>query len=504
MITIRLPSREEMHAAYLQGEETIVALFLESLTAQASVVQQQQETVAYLKSRVRALEDEMAKNSRNSSKPPSSDGLSKPRPRSLRQSSGKKSGGQPGHEGHTLKAVEHPDHVRVHRVEQCAHCQAPLAEVPARTYEKRQEFDLPPVRVEVTEHRAEVKQCPQCGEMTTAAFPPGVTQPVQYGPTIKAQAVYFNQNHFIPLERTGEIFADLYGHALGDATILAAGEEMADQIEPVQAAAKGHLQHTSDPVYFDETETRVEGHLCWTHVASTEQVTHLEVHDKRGAKALAEIGIFAERAGKAIHDGYSSYFQFPEVEHGLCNAHHLRELVFVHEQYGQSWAEELAKLLVEIKNSVKIAPQQGQMALTSAQLTDFEARYDQLLTKGYQANPPPVEPVPKKRGRKKQSKPQNLLDRLRDHKQEVLAYMYDFKVPFDNNQAERDLRMVKLKQKVSGCFRTKEGTEVFCQIRSYISTARKNGQPVLDALRMALLGSPFYPSVLQPQPGSDG
>ena len=183
----------------------------------------------------------------------------------------------------------------------------------------------------------------------------------------------------------------------------------------------------------------------------------------------------------------------------MCNAHHLRELLFVHEQYEQDWADDLSKLLGEIKKAVEVAQQQGQPALSQAQIVDFESRYDRLLEAGYRANPPPAEPPPKKRGRKKQSKPQNLLDRLRDHKQEVLAYMYDFKVPFDNNQAERDLRMVKLKQKVSGCLRTKIGAELFCQIRSYTSTARKNGRSALDALRMALIGSPFYPSVLQSQ-----
>ena len=504
MGTLELPSRDEIHAAYLQGEEGVVALIAQLVSAALTLLGQQQEIIDQLMVRIQVLEDQKAQNSRNSSKPPSSDGLKKPKPKSQRKRSGKKTGGQPGHKGHTLKAVEHPDHIEVHAVQQCVHCQASLAKVPANSYEARQVFDLPRVSIEVTEHRAEAKCCPECGQMSTAEFPAVVTQPVQYGPGIKAQAVYFNQNHFISLERTAEILADLYEQPMAEATIIAACQEVADQVEPVQAAVKEHLIRTAEPVHFDETGMRVENKLRWAHVASTEKVTHLAVHDNRGAKALEEIGIFPNREGKVIHDGYRSYYQFPGVDHGLCNAHHLRELEFVHEQYGQGWADDLSKLLGEIKKTVEVAQQQGQWALSQAQLVSYESRYDRLLEEGYRANPPPEKPPPKKRGRKKQSKPQNLLDRLRDHKQEVLAYMYDSKVPFDNNQAERDLRMVKLKQKVSGCLRTRVGAELFCQIRGYTATARKNDLSALAALRMALVGSPFYPSVLQSQPALPG
>ena len=477
------PSREEIHQAYLEGEEAVVALF--------------ERTIGQLAVRVQALEDQIAKNSRNSSKPPSSDGLKKPAPRSLRQRSGKKRGGQRGHKGHTLKAVKHPQHRAVHRVKRCAHCQASLEEVAVRGVERRQVFDLPVVSIEVTEHQAEIKQCPQCGEVSKGQFPVGVTAPVQYGTRIKAQGVYFNQNHHVPLKRTREILLDLYGHSPSAATIIAASRELERRIEPVNATVKEYLIETETPIHCDETGLRVEGKLHWTHVTSTEQATYLAVHSKRGRKALDEIGILPRRQGQVVHDGYSSYEQYPDVTHARCNAHHLRELVFIAEQYKQEWAGRMIKLLVEVKAAMEEVSQQGQNSLPDRQRVDFETRYDRLIAQGVQANPPPTEPVVKKRGRKKQSQPKNLLDRLQSHKREVLAFMYDVNVPFDNNLAERDLRMVKLKQKVSGCFRTQQGAQTFCQIRSYISTARKNGQRVLDVLVSALEGHPFYPSFLQ-------
>ena len=485
MELLRLPSEEEIGAAYEQGKEAVVTLFHNSL----------QQFLLH----IQALEDQIAKNSRNSGKPPSSDGLNKPVPKSLRKRHRKKSGGQAGHIGYSLKPVEKPDYVHVHPVERCHYCRSSLKRVKAIRYEKRQVFDVPRVPMEVTEHRAEIKACPQCRKENRAVFPEGVSQPVQYGLEIKAQMVYFNQYQMLPLERTAEVFGTLYGHSISEGVIVEATQEVSQQVTEVNRAIRQHMTEKEAVVHFDETGARAEGKLYWLHSASTEKLTSYAIHPKRGSLAMDAIGILPNLQGRAMHDDWMSYFKYP-IQHGLCNAHHLRRLKFLEERYPQKWVTQMVDLLVAIKEAVEKAQAASRTCLTRRKLVAFKSEYDRLVKQGLRLNRPPKRPAgqPIKRGRIKQSPAKNLLDEFKLHKEFVLAFMYDFKVPFDNNLAERDIRMMKVKQKISGCFRSLRGAEIFCQIRSYLSTARKNGQPILNVLRLAFAGTPYLPAFVPP------
>jgi transposase len=305
---------------------------------------------------LQALQGRLAKTSRTSSKPPSSDGYGKvKRTESLRKSGDKPNGGQPGHEGHTLSASDEPERIAMHGVEPCAHGQASLVGSTVAGYEERQGFDIPTLRIEVTAHRAEIKVCPACGHPSRGPFPDTVTHTVHYGPTVATWASYFTNDHHMPVERTTEICDDLVQHRVSEATGLKASEHLDTGIAPATAAVQEPWRAAAVlPV--DESGLRVEGKLHWLHVASTDTLTDYEVHAKRGHEAMEAAGILGAFRGTAVHDHWTPYFRSTGCEHALCNAHHLRERPCIDKQYHQPWANDMADLLRERKVAVDKTP----------------------------------------------------------------------------------------------------------------------------------------------------
>jgi transposase len=483
-------TREEAEAVYDAGRETVVRVLLDMDRR----IHDLERRVGELQEQVTSLRERAGKDSHNSHKPPSSDGLAKPRPKSLRAPSQRPTGGQPGHPGHTLRMVETPDRVVPHGIERCAGCGRSLAGQAPERVERRQVFDLPEPRLEVTEHRSEVKTCP-CGCVNRAAFPPEAAAPVQYGPRVKSVAVYLKEYQLLPFERLGEIMRDLFAcGSFSEGTLANFDGDCARRLEPVDAAIRA-LAAASPVAGFDETGARAVGSLHWLHTISTKMVTWFYAHKRRGREAMDAAGILADYRGRAVHDFWRAYFDYC-CDHALCNAHLLRELVFLWEQQSQKWAKAMIDHLLAVKEAVASACALGMGALPPSEQERFLGDYQRIVQEGYAENPPaPEVPGPKRRGRRKQSKARNLLDRFRDHPESILAFMRDFAVPFDNNQSERDLRMMKLRQKISGTFRSFAALENFCRIRGYVSTARKNGVNALDALQRVFLGNPFVPTV---------
>jgi transposase len=452
---------------------------------------QRDQLIGQLQERLQTLEERLGKDSHNSHLPPSSDRFVR-QPKSLRKKSGKKPGGQPSHPGHSLSFSLTPDEVVVHALDRCAHCQQDLHTIPLQAIERRQVVDVTLPRLVVREHQAEQKQCPHCQQISTADFPAAVRAPVQYGPSIAASGVYLVQQHLLPLARACEVLGDLLGVQLSEATLCSFIQGCAEQLSGVEKQIKEALLQAS-VIHLDETGLYVNGTRHWMHVTSTPTLTHYQVHRCRGKSALQAIGILPFFLGTSVHDSFGSYWRYG-CQHALCNVHLLRDLTFLAEEQGWWWAAKLKALLLEMKEATEQARQQGRLWLDPLEVADWQARFLQLLDEGDQAHPRAHAP-PNQRGRVKQSAGRNLLDRLRKHQQAVWAFLEDLRVPFDNNLAERDLRMVKVQQKVSGCFRSLSGAVAFSRIRGYLSTLRKQDLPLLSALQATLCGHPVLPSL---------
>lgn len=447
-----------------------------------------------LKAENQELKARLSQNSQNSHKPPSSDGLKKPnrgrKDRSLRKKSGLLSGGQKGHPGSTLKMSSSPDDIENHTVHNCQGCGSSLEDVESADEQVRQKFDMERPVIKCTEHRSQVKICPHCEHLNLGRFPDHITQPVQYGPAIKSFITYLNQYQLIPYNRITEMFRDLLGHSLSEGTVSNTLDVAHDNLESIENGIKVSLQNARI-LHHDETGVRVAGKTNWLHIACTKFLTHYAVHKKRGQEAMDDTGILPKFKGILIHDCWAPYFSYGD-DHGLCDAHILRELIGVHESVEHKWALQMVKLLIDIKGQTDKNPT---VKLSDHKIALFERRYASILKKGFseELSTRPDPPPKKKRGKTKQTKAKNLLDRLNLHRRYVLAFMYDPEIPFDNNQGERDGRMAKLQQKISGCFRSEHGAKRFCRIRGYISTTRKNGQPIFEALHGIFTGKPFVP-----------
>lgn len=458
-----------------------------------------------LEARVGELEAQLSRNSRNSNKPPSSDwGPTLPpvrKTKSLRERTGKKPGGQPGHEGTHLEFSPAPDRIVVHSVLCCESCGLRLQKVRPSSVKRRQVWDIPALHFDIVEHQAEAKSCPRCGTLTGAAFPDEVKESIQYGASLSALATYLLHGQLIPMERTAELFRDVFGQGVSEGFLATLTQRAFAKLDRTEAAIKAALL-AKDVVHFDESGMRCEKKTCWLHEASTEDLTYYGIFINRGGKAMEEMDILPRFEGVAVHDHWSPYFTYENCSHALCNAHHLRELTFAAEVLKEDWAQGMKDLLKAINGKVEQYKANGGDKLSTYLVAKYEKEFQEILEKGEQYHnlEELVHPLPQVlRGRKKQRTGKNLWDRLHKNQKETLAFMYDFRVPFTNNQAERDIRMCKLKQKISGCFRSVSGAKAFCRIRGYISTARKQGLKVLmaikdifqDSIRLQL--GPAYP-----------
>jgi transposase len=465
------------------------------LTALLKMLSELSDKVARLEARI----DQLTTNSRTSSKPPSSDrhNPNKPPPRSQRRSSGRPPGAQPGHAGRSLEMSSEPDEViEAPLAAHCPECGEALRSHRVETVEvqRRQVLEVEPPKRRVVEHRGITVRCPRCGALIAASFPAGINAPVQYGKSVQSLVVYLSVWQLLPSHRLSEMMDQLFGCPISPGSVVNMLRRAGGNSEVVVAAIRECI--LKEPwACFDETGLSLGGLIYWLHTASTPDYTLLHTHPKRGQEGIVAGGVLPEFEGRAIHDFLAAYMSLGMGQHGLCNGHHLRDLNFVEEVLKQSWGSAMIEFLVETKNKVEPLHKEGRQ-LSSRQLDELQDRYFQILEEGYEQNPAPKAKAKAHRGRPARGKALNLLDRFTEHSEAVMAFALNPGVPFDNNHAERDLRMMKIRQKISGCFRALDLPEVFARLRSVVSTAAKHSVSALRAVEVLFEPNPSLEAII--------
>ncbi len=481
-------TKDELIEHLLQQVDSLTS----SVNSLTNTVDAQTNLIAQLNQAIQELKEQLNKNSKNSSKPPSSDGLKKPSPKSLRKASGKSAGGQKGHKGNHLAVSTHPSDTIKHMPLACDDCpHYTMCKKTACVAEKRHVVDAV-VEVSVTEHqKLEIPICMLHGNTRNGEFPSDIKATVQYGENLQALAVTLNTVGTVSIKRTHEILSGVFNIPIATGTISNIVSRCADALtdtvgkikEKVIASGLGH---------FDETGTRVDKKLNWVHSASNSEYTYLDISPKRGFMGMEQCGVLPKFQGIAVHDCWASYWKYPKVQHAVCNAHLLRELIGIQENHPeQTWAPAFIELLLEMKKVKDKAIKTEKESLSYYHYHKFDKRYDELIELARQENPLP-ETTEKKRGRKKKGKILALVERLVNYKASVCLFIKIFEVPFDNNLAERDIRMIKVKSKVSGCFRTEDGARNYLKIMSYVGTAHKKGYNAYEAIKNAVSGTPEF------------
>ncbi len=463
----------EARAVYRQGEDAVVAVLVN------------------FGRRLQELEVKLGMNSTNSSKPPSTDNkLTKNKSKTTSTSKNKR-GAQVGHKGSNLKISATPDITNILLPFECSCCHASLKDARSSKIEKRQVFDLPDIKIQITEYQAHTKECPKCNALNKPLFPNTLNATVQYGDNLKSFISYCNTYQMLPYERIAEMIEDLTSHKMGKGTIYNFLSTHHEKLEIFENEIKPILLK-EDVLHSDETGINVNAKLNWIHVSSSKNATFYMLHEKRGQEAFKAMDILPHYKGVLVHDHWRAYNNY-ECKHSFCNAHILRELSGITQLSGVIWSKDMHTLLTNMNITVHKAKNSEKTVLSEPQVDKFTKHYEKIIHSALRYYPPPETAIEKTRGRPKQDKGKNLLDRLTTYQEEHLRFLNDFRVPFTNNLAERDLRMVKVKEKISGTFVSFKGGEMFCRIRSYISTLKKNNIAVLQGLRDALEGRAYVP-----------